>query len=310
MSKKRTKKYNPNRSIQANSHLNNDYIVYAVDSIAMGVLDKTGKHVLVNEMQYQVLQRSIHERLCFAGALYKDAQGETQIEYTVFQVSRCTGQEAMVEINKFANDYCDEIGLANILGKFYFVTGDLSWKLDDVFLYNVLKNAGAFDLLMTQKEYVIAEHKDREEYMDKFNPKTTQVGGDHYSRLAIQPIEIIKGLRLSWNLANAYKYVSRYAYKNKHQDLAKAYDYIARELHDGYQMCYNSPATIDRTKTTQYISQFDPKQGGILRAIEDVHRKRWVKSNEGKAEEWKTLLIAIMFDINQLCKEKYGVRAY
>lgn len=310
MSKKRSKKYNPNRTLQINSHLNEDYIVYAVDSIAMGVLNKQGSPIVVNDLQYRVLQHSLSPRLCFAGVLYKDEDGEIQIEYTEFTTSRCSGSDAMVEINRFANNYCDQIGLGNILGKFYFVTGDLEWKLDDLFLYNVLKRVGAFDLLMTRDEYVQAELEDQEEFMSKFDPKTTQVGGDHYSRLTIQPIEVIKGLRLSWNLANAYKYIARHANKNKQQDLAKAYDYIAREMHDGFEVAYHAKPVITADKTAEFRAQFTGNQAVLLHEIELFHRKRWVKSNPEHAQDWQVGLNSIMYNINQLCKETYGVRAY
>lgn len=66
--------------------------------------------------------------------------------------------------------------------------------------------------------------------MDK--PATnTQIGGNHYSRMAIQPVEFIEKNNLSYCQGNVIKYVCRY--DNKHsssekqlQDLEKAKHYI------------------------------------------------------------------------------------
>lgn len=50
----------------------------------------------------------------------------------------------------------------------------------------------------------------------------TQVGGNHYSKLAMQPCEIAEALRLPFMLANAVKYVTRYKDKGGVEDLKKA----------------------------------------------------------------------------------------
>ena len=54
-----------------------------------------------------------------------------------------------------------------------------------------------------------------------------QVGGDHYSKLAIQPVEYINANHLTYLQGNVIKYVTRF--KNKGtplQDLQKAKHYI------------------------------------------------------------------------------------
>ena len=53
-----------------------------------------------------------------------------------------------------------------------------------------------------------------------------QVGGDHYSKLAIQPVEYINKNNLSYLQGNVIKYVTRYKDKNGLQDLQKAKHYI------------------------------------------------------------------------------------
>ena len=53
-----------------------------------------------------------------------------------------------------------------------------------------------------------------------------QVGGDHYSKLAIQPVEYINKNNLSYLQGNVIKYVTRYKDKNGVEDLQKAKHYI------------------------------------------------------------------------------------
>ena len=55
----------------------------------------------------------------------------------------------------------------------------------------------------------------------------TQVGGDHYSKLAIQPVEYITANKLTYLQGNVIKYVTRYKDKGTPlQDLQKAQHYI------------------------------------------------------------------------------------
>ena len=53
-----------------------------------------------------------------------------------------------------------------------------------------------------------------------------QVGGDHYSKLAIQPVTYINANGLTYLQGNVIKYVTRYKDKNGLQDLEKAKHYI------------------------------------------------------------------------------------
>ena len=55
---------------------------------------------------------------------------------------------------------------------------------------------------------------------------TKQVGGDHYSKLAIQPVEYINANHLTYLQGNIIKYITRYKDKNGLQDLQKARHYI------------------------------------------------------------------------------------
>ena len=68
--------------------------------------------------------------------------------------------------------------------------------------------------------------------------KKSQIGGNHYSIMKIQPIEFIMANKLSFPVGNVVKYVSRYDKKNNSidlqiQDLEKAkqnIDFIIEEL--------------------------------------------------------------------------------
>ena len=59
-------------------------------------------------------------------------------------------------------------------------------------------------------------------------PRATdkQVGGDHYRRMKIQPIEFITANNLGFCVGNVIKYCCRYKSKNGKEDLLKARHYI------------------------------------------------------------------------------------
>lgn len=53
-----------------------------------------------------------------------------------------------------------------------------------------------------------------------------QEGGDHYKKLAIQPVQYIHANGIGYFEGNVIKYVSRWREKNGVQDLEKAKHYI------------------------------------------------------------------------------------
>ena len=57
------------------------------------------------------------------------------------------------------------------------------------------------------------------------NPLTTQVGGNHYKDLVIQPIEYIVKNNLPYMEGNIVKYITRWRKKNGIQDLQKVIHY-------------------------------------------------------------------------------------
>ena len=53
----------------------------------------------------------------------------------------------------------------------------------------------------------------------------TQVGGDHYKQMKIQPVEFIVENNIQYCEANVIKYISRHKSKNGAQDVRKAIHY-------------------------------------------------------------------------------------
>lgn len=62
--------------------------------------------------------------------------------------------------------------------------------------------------------------------MENKSALETQVGGNHYKDLKIQPIEFIHANNIPFCEANAIKYLCRWRHKNGKQDLLKARHYI------------------------------------------------------------------------------------
>lgn len=55
----------------------------------------------------------------------------------------------------------------------------------------------------------------------------TQIGGDHYTRQKIQPIEYVWANGLGFSEGNIVKYVTRWKYKGGIKDLRKAHHHLA-----------------------------------------------------------------------------------
>lgn len=65
----------------------------------------------------------------------------------------------------------------------------------------------------------------------------SQVGGDHYSKLKIQPVEYIHANGIGYLEGNVIKYITRHSKKNGVDDILKAIHYcqLLMELHYGYK---------------------------------------------------------------------------
>ena len=65
---------------------------------------------------------------------------------------------------------------------------------------------------------------------DKIKPQSRQVGRSHYKNFHIQPYEFISKNNLSFFQGNVVKYVCRYLFKNKIEDLEKIIHYCQLEI--------------------------------------------------------------------------------
>lgn len=59
-----------------------------------------------------------------------------------------------------------------------------------------------------------------------YDPFKVQVGGDHYSRFPIQPMEYIEKNKLPFADGCVVKYITRWRFKNGIEDLRKAKHFI------------------------------------------------------------------------------------
>jgi len=88
-----------------------------------------------------------------------------------------------------------------------------------------------------QMAQVVAEAEEKEFGPEPVLPAvdTRQVGGDHYTRLEIQPWEVIERNGMGFFDGNAVKYLMRYKAKGGVQDLEKARHYLDKliELENG-----------------------------------------------------------------------------
>ena len=69
---------------------------------------------------------------------------------------------------------------------------------------------------------------------DEIPAISIQVGGDHYKKFKIQPVEFIMQNDLSFCVGSVIKYVCRYKNKNGKQDLEKAKHYIDLLIEEDY----------------------------------------------------------------------------
>lgn len=82
------------------------------------------------------------------------------------------------------------------------------------------------------------------------NTKDTQVGGNHYKSMAIQPTEYITKNELGYIEGNIVKYISRYKSKNGLEDLKKARHYLDMLIEDYQSKPLSAGDTIRMTHHT------------------------------------------------------------
>jgi hypothetical protein len=85
------------------------------------------------------------------------------------------------------------------------------------------------------------------------NPKDTQIGGDHYKKYAIQPLDYIVANDLSFLAGNAIKYITRYKDKNGAEDIRKAIHYLELLLEYEYKEPFGQQLADTLNTPTSYI---------------------------------------------------------
>ena len=83
------------------------------------------------------------------------------------------------------------------------------------------------------------------------NPYDTQVGGNHYKDMKIQPSEFINENKLQFAEGNAIKYICRHGSKGQQQDLEKAKHYI--------DMIIDRDYGDDTEKSKVFLSSNEPE---------------------------------------------------
>ncbi len=120
----------------------------------------------------------------------------------------------------------------------------------------------------------------------KETPKpNNQVGGTHYSDLAIEPIQFIESNELGYCEGNAVKYISRWRNKNGVEDLKKAVWYIERliqveelniaeerreELREVINSHFGCEAPCEYCEDADEAPS-EPTEESVVEYIEDLH---------------------------------------
>ena len=108
--------------------------------------------------------------------------------------------------------------------------------------------------------------------MEKIKEKSAldaQVGGDHYKKLGIQPIELIRDINANFFQGNVIKYITIYKYKNGIKDLEKAKHYLEliEELHPNNNSSKITSYEIDKVNEYIYANKIDTDAAKIIRIV-------------------------------------------
>jgi hypothetical protein len=111
-----------------------------------------------------------------------------------------------------------------------------------------------------------------------------QVGGTHYSRLGIEPIQFIETNALGYHEGNVIKYISRWRNKNGLEDLNKAKWYIERlieletatqELEGQTILEFNPNLDVTPKRITPHKEKVTKQEAELFDAA------RWFQVNKG-----------------------------
>lgn len=306
---KRNKKRDMLRCARENVWHAKNFAVYAIEGTATGVKWlPTGLDCAVNNSEAALLTRVKHSYKVVCGACYRDDEGKDWFtRREIIFHGLWLGDETVAHINKVARDELDDIPLGWRLTSYYFATPDLDYEFTDMQIWKWLHTAQVFDKTLNWNEYVSNEALDMEDFLKDKDLSTTQVGGNHYSRLTVQPRTVINTLQLPWDIGNAIKYVIRYEHKNGSEDLKKAWDYIARCKMDGLDN-FRQRRVLKKHKELwdTFVEQFPKGVKQVLTTMWQVYIEKY----NGDDKTFQNNMSAILFDINQLHKATYGTNAY
>lgn len=128
-----------------------------------------------------------------------------------------------------------------------------------------------------------------------------QIGGTHYSRLGIEPIQFIETNGLGYHEGNIIKYVSRWRNKNGIEDLKKAKWYIERLLELEETSQANARESLDQ-HVVDSLMEFGPCHKEEVTDKEQVlfDAVGWFQSQKG------LLATPVYYDNGEPC----GVNVY
>lgn len=137
---------------------------------------------------------------------------------------------------------------------------------------------------------------------EDMNPLDTQVGGTHYKKGAMQPIELIEGVRMFGSCSSILRYIYRHKEKNGKQDLMKVLHYadFIKKYDNWYWGCNEESLT----------NVFIP-----MKSKTDKMFYEFIKKNPQLDDNQIRVILAIQNnDIDGICKytqkeieENYGV---
>jgi hypothetical protein len=81
---------------------------------------------------------------------------------------------------------------------------------------------------------MVQKQKQKMTHKDIFESLKYQEGGNHYSKMKVQPAYFINENNLPFAEGNAIKYICRHKHKGKEQDIKKAIHYLNMILDRDY----------------------------------------------------------------------------
>ena len=109
----------------------------------------------------------------------------------------------------------------------------------------------------------------------------TQIGGNYYKNLEFQPVELFAKTKCTPFQANIWKYISRYKYKNKEEDIKKCMHYaeLAKELKCngelslGKQSVVEAFCRVNKLTAKQYrivIAAFEDNYDAVIKECASI----------------------------------------